>query len=934
MNARSSKREGHARRMVAPWVRTRLRTAPGAAAAFGVLVLLTAFLAAAFPRAVDSYENHGLRHDLSDAQPSRSVLEVSTPQPPLEMPEPAREKSLLPEHLGDAHRAMAALLPEPLRVDTAQSAYGVETAKPLEGTDRWLPRPEGASPEFSVVAQSGLETHSTVREGRLPKTDGRVTSATTELEAAVTAETAKTLDIRTGSVLHLGDPGEGALSVRITGIVDPRDPHGSYWSADPRLRAPGLLVAPGTSPPVAYWNASLLIAPDAAPALLGTLGEPQPYWRFAPLTGHLTAQDVPALTDRIASLEGGPGLLEIKGAVDENALLTTDMDGILASCTTMRDAIAPVVAVAAFGIGTVAAVVVAMTGGLFAVRRRAELALLRSRGGSLRGIGGRLLAETAVVALPTAAAGLLLAVLVVDDARLLPAVIGTAAVAVMACAALPVRAVTQHRRPRVPGERDDVVLARPSRRRTVAELTLLVLAVVAVVALRRRGTSDGADHLVSAAPVLVGLIAALVLVRLYPLPLRWAARPAGRLRGAVGFLSLARTGRSSAAGALPLLALLVALTTAAFGGSVLAGVADARDRAALLATGADARVSGPGDVLALPKGAERAVRDVPGVRGVAAVLVEHALTLPARNQAERSEPLAVSLVGADPGAYAKLARHADLGAFPADALRTSPATGDASGEPVLHAVASPGVAKQLGKGTHRINSAAGTFTVKVTAVRSRTPAVASAEFLVVDGSRLTHRAPTALLATGTGIDGKALRAAVHGMDDDLTVRLRDEARATFTDSPLQAGAERIYAAAIAAGAGYAVLALLLSLMQAAPERATLLARLRTMGLTTRQGRQLLGLEALPQALLAAVGGILVGWATINLLAPGVDLVRLALAAAPGSAPLDSASLRADPWSLALPAAAVVLLAGAVAAVQAWWAGRRGSITELRAGDTR
>lgn len=85
---------------------------------------------------------------------------------------------------------------------------------------------------------------------------------------------------------------------------------------------------------------------------------------------------------------------------------------------------------------------------------------------------------------------------------------------------------------------------------------------------------------------------------------------------------------------------------------------------------------------------------------------------------------------------------------------------------------------------------------------------------------------------------------------------------------------------------------------------------------------------------AAGGGVLVGWATIRLLAPGVDLVRLALAAAPGAAPVDSASLRADPWSLAVPAAAVVLLAGTVAAVQAWWAGRRGSITELRAGDTR
>jgi putative ABC transport system permease protein len=932
MNPRSSN-SGWRARTVAPWVRTRLRTAPGAAVAFGVLVLLTSFLAAAFPRAVDAYENHGLRYDLTDASPSRSVLEVSTPQPPLGMVEAAREESLRPERLADAHRAVAGMLPEPLRVDAAQSAYGVETAKPLEGTDPWLPRPQGASPEFALVAQNGLAAHSAVREGRLPKAGGRVTSATKDLEAAVTAETAKALGLEAGSVLHLGEPGAAALTVRITGIVDPRDPRGSYWSADPRLRAPGLLVQPGSSPPTVYWNASLLIAPDAAPALLGTLGEPQPYWRFALATGHLTTHDVPALTDRIASLEGGPALLEIKGAVDENASLTTDMDGILASYTTMRDAIAPVVAVAAVGIGAVAAVVLAMTGGLFAARRRAELSLLRSRGGSLRGIGGRLLAESAVVALPAAAAGLLLAVLVVGEARLLPAVTGAGAVAVTACAVLPVHAVTRHRRPRVPGERDDVVLARPSTRRTVAELTLLILAVGAVVALRRRGTSDGADHLVSAAPVLVALIAALVLVRLYPLPLRWAARPAGRLRGAVGFLSLARTGRSSAAGALPLLALLVALSTAAFGGSVLAGVADARDRAALLATGADARVSSPGDTVPLPKGAARAVADVPGVQDVTAVQIEHALTLPARDQADRSAPLAVSLVGADPGAYARVARGLGLGAFPADALRTAPA-GGSGGEPVLHAVASPGVAEELGKGTHRIDSIAGAFTVRIAAVRSRTPAVSSAEFLVVDGSQLTYRAPTALLATGAGIDGKALRAAVQGMDDDLTVRLRTEARAAFTDSPLQSGAERIYAAAIAAGAGYAVLALLLSLMQAAPERATLLARLRTMGLTTRQGRQLLGLEALPQALLAAVGGVLVGWATIHLLAPGVDLVRLALAAAPGLAPVDSASLRADPWSLAVPAAAVVLLAGTVAAVQAWWAGRRGSITELRAGDTR
>ena len=138
-------------------------------------------------------------------------------------------------------------------------------------------------------------------------------------------------------------------------------------------------------------------------------------------------------------------------------------------------------------------------------------------------------------------------------------------------------------------------------------------------------------------------------------------------------------------------------------------------------------------------------------------------------------------------------------------------------------------------------------------------------------------------------------------------------------------------AAIAAGAGYALLTVMLSLLHSAPERTALLARLRTMGLTTRQGRRLLALEAMPQALLAAVGGLLVGWATIVLLAPGVDLAALALGAGPGNVTY-TAALRADLWSLALPALGVLLLTGSVAGVQAWWAGRRGSVTELRAGD--
>ncbi|PBC99741.1 putative ABC transport system permease protein [Streptomyces sp. Ag82_O1-15] len=916
-------------RGVAPWVRTRLRTAPGAAVAFGVLVLVTAFLAAALPRALDAYETKGLRQAIAGAPPAATSVELSAPQPGLEIAQATREKAVRPPALAAVRRAALARLPAPLRADTTESAYGVRTSKSLVGLNSWLPVID-APPRFTLVAQSELAAHSTVRGGRLPTAAGEVTADTRKVEAAVTEATARTLRLRVGSVIDVDGFGGAPLVVRITGIVEPRHPQGGYWSAEPVLRTPGVAADPSL-PPQFYWEAGLLLAPGAAPVLLGSQGQPELYWRFAPATGRLTAQDVPGLVSRIASLEGGPELLRMREVAGGTAAVATDLETVVGSYTTTRAAITPVVAVGAFGIGAVAAVVLVMAGGLVAARRAAELALLRARGGSLRGIAGRLLAETAVVAVPAAAAGLLLAVLTVDEARLLPAVLGASAVALLACAVLPVRAVVAHRRPRAHAERDDLAHARPGRRRTVAELTVLVLAVGSVVALRRRGASSSGDLLVSAAPVLVGLIAALVLVRLYPLPLRWAARPAARGRGVVGFLSLARAGRSSTVGvALPLLALLLALTTAAFGGSVLAGVSDARDRAALLATGADARIAGPGEVTPLPAGVAGAVAKAAGVRAVTAVRIERTAELISGGAGAKE---GLTLIGVEPASYARLARQTGLGAFPADVLNPKGTKGAGTGR-VLNAVASPGLAERLGRAPRRITSLAGDITVRIAAVRSRTPAAPGAEFLLVDAAGLTHSEPTTLLATGAALDAPALRTAVRGAGKGLTVTSRGEEREALSDAPLQAGAERIYTTAALAGAGYAVLALLLSLLQSAPERAALLARLRTMGLTPRQGRRLLSLDALPQALLAASGGMLAGWATVRLLAPGIDLERLALATAAGRVPVVGASLRTDVWSLLLPAAGTVLLAWAVAVAQAWWAGRRTSITELRTGGMR
>ncbi|WP_327246298.1 FtsX-like permease family protein [Streptomyces sp. NBC_01320] len=920
----------------APWVRTRLRTAPGAACALGLLVLLTAFLAAAFPRAVDAYENKGLRHDLAVEDPRRSVLELTAPPPALG-DEAKREAAVRGAALGAVHRKVLAGLPEPVHADASQSSYGIHTTEPIAAGEKWLPRPYGLDPALTYATPSDLPAHATLRDGAWPTVHSEVTAAATEVEAAVTEATAKALRLKVGSTIAVPTRGERPLTVRITGIIAPKLPKAAYWSSERLLRTPSLVAKPSRDTPRYYWIAALLLPPDAAPALLATTGVPEPYWRIAPDADRLTALDVDRLRSRVASLESGPELLKLRALAGPAATLTTDLDGVLTGYDAMRSAISPVVTVAAVGIGAVAAVVLLMTGGLLAARRRSELALLRSRGGSLRGIGGRLFAETAVTTVPAAALGLLLAVAAVGRVRLWPAVVGAAAVAVLVCVALPLGTTLGHRIPQLHGARDDMMTARPSRRRTVAELTLLVLAVGAVAALRRRGTAadGGSDFLVSAAPVLVGLIAALVLARLYPLPLRLASRSVARLRGAVGFLSLARAGRASASGAPALLALLVALTTAAFGGSVLAGVAGARDDAAVLATGADARISGEGDAIELPDRLVQDVRKAGGVREVAPVQIEYSVPLPSSGL---GSDMKATLVGVDPGTYARLARATGLGPFPADRLK---ATGAAPGkgtlpskDRVLPVLASPSVAERLGERPRAIESLAGDFKVRVVGTVTRTPAVDNADFLVVDAASLTHRQTTTLLVTGGSADAKALRAATHRAGPTFFLQLRSEERAAFVDTPMQSGAERIYTAAIAAGAGYALLAVLLSLLQTAPERTALLARLRTMGLTPRQGRRLLGLEAMPQALLAAIGGLLVGWATIDLLAPGVDLVQLALSSGPGSDTLDTAPLRADLWSLALPALGVVALAAAVAAVQAWWAGRRGSITELRAGDTR
>lgn len=277
---------GAGARVSVPWVRTRLRTAPGAACALALLVGLTACLAAAFPRAVDRYEDTGLRRAAEQARPDRSGIEVYAPPPSPMDTTRMREDALRPQALASQYAEIRAQVPAPLVVDRDQSSYGVRTSENLEAPDPWLPMPTGKPPQVALVAQSDLVGHSSVAQGRLPRADDQVTSRTSQLEAAVTAETAKSLHIKVGSVIHAG-----SYTVRVTGIVTPRAPRGAYWSKKTILRTPALLREPIPSTDM-YWVGALLLSPKAAPALLAGSGKPERYWQLAPEVRTLRARDL------------------------------------------------------------------------------------------------------------------------------------------------------------------------------------------------------------------------------------------------------------------------------------------------------------------------------------------------------------------------------------------------------------------------------------------------------------------------------------------------------------------------------------------------------------------------------------------------------------------------------------------------------------------
>ncbi|MCY0953260.1 hypothetical protein [Streptomyces sp. H27-S2] len=896
----------------APWVRTRLRAAPLAALLAAALAFVAVLLAAALPRAVDRSADHALRSHLHERGPSETSLTAVAS---------ARYGQLTPADMDSVLAELRARTGGAFRLDPSGPVHGVRALQGRSLANPGLDRPEGVAPRLSLLHLPGIAAHTRLVAGRWP--EGGAPGA--PVPVALSRKASETLRAPLGTVLEsVADLGVSDRA-EVVGLYD-ADPADAYWTDLPCLTKACENVTVPPEPKI-FWETAGVVGSDSIDRLAPWGRGADYFWRLPVDTSVLRADRMPGVEREVAAFVAGPTASALALAVKRPDLrITSRLPELFARAEARQRAAAPLAAIGPAGVAGVAAVVFCLAAALGGDRREAELRLLLARGGSRRSIVRRLLGEGAVTVLPASALACWLALVLLPAPRATASLLAASAVALLALLAFPVRAFVLLSAPR----------GRSPRRRLVAELLVVAATAAAVFEVRRRGIAPagaGLDPLLVAAPLLLALSGGLFLARVQPVLVGALARAAARRRGVVGFLGLARAARGTGGRArpsvLPLVALLLAVTTAGFGVTVLGSVDSSRLEAARQAVGGDSRIlAREGEPL--PQELVRAAAALPGVRTSVPVWTSDDAFLFAAAQGSPH----VTVVVADPVAYAELARTAGRGGFDPAVLAAggpgSPVPALFSSDLVGPAGAAPEALRlRIGGDELRVRAAAvvdGTpaldGSAKATIVLPAGPAAAA-----VPGSARPNRWFATGLTDDARLAGLVTATVAGATAEQYRTATSSGIVAGLAADPLQRSAGRLFWASLAGAAGFALLAVLLTLVRAAPERAALLARLRTMGLRPRQGVALILAEALPQALAASFGGALVALAAVALLGPAVDLSTLVGSPVP-------TGLRPDVWPVLSQSLGLAGLVSAVVLAEAAISGRRQITTELRAGDQR
>ncbi|HEX5395744.1 MAG TPA: FtsX-like permease family protein, partial [Candidatus Limnocylindria bacterium] len=482
-------------------------------------------------------------------------------------------------------------------------------------------------------------------------------------------------------------------------------------------------------------------------------------------------------------------------------------------------------------------------------------------------------------------------------------------------------------------ERGDAPLRRVSVRRLVFEALVVVLALGGVYLLRRRGlggeaATSGFDPFLAAVPVLAGLAAGLVVLRLYPFPIRFFAWVASLGRGFVAVFALRRVGRQSGSGNLPLLVLLLTVAVGVFSSVLLTTIERGQSTTAWQQIGAPyrARVT----FSELPQDLD--LSTVPGVEAAARAYYAPGVTFDMNGsdnfvtldavQAPQLESVTAG-TPADP--------HLPL------ALLDEPSAANAGTEqapvPAVispHAVTGPRPMAVddrfdlLIEGT-RIHFVA-------VEVRDLMPGIApGTQFVVTAFDQLAAaRSSSPLPVTNVFIRAPAsaepaLTQALAGVTPKTTLVSQAGALEALQGSPLIAGVATGFRFSLLVAALYSALAVIVALTLSAAARARDLAFLRTLGLSRRQAVGLMVLEQVPGVVVALLAGVGLGIAVAALIEPGLDLKAFTGATVP-------VVMRIDPTSVALIGLGLALVVAAAVVVAAALGRRRNLGSALRVGE--
>jgi putative ABC transport system permease protein len=379
--------------------------------------------------------------------------------------------------------------------------------------------------------------------------------------------------------------------------------------------------------------------------------------------------------------------------------------------------------------------------------------------------------------------------------------------------------------------------------------------------LRYQGAGAAGDVYASAAPVLLAVGVAVVLVRVYPLLVRVTLRMCGQRASAATFLGLAQAARASVAAALPAFALVLALALVSFAGMERAAVAAGEVAASWQQAGADAVITARYPVT---PALQRDVAAVPGVQRIAAAGI-------ATIRTSGGDDLDAVAVG--PAQYARLVAGTPL-PQPPQAFTASAGAGAA---PLLvaPALAAPGLAAALGSQPFGLLIEDYYIQARVLGQAASMTAFlpVSNGYLVLPSQALGALAPqpNVLLVNGQDLNQAALRAVVARDDPGSRVAFRSELLAGLENAPLEHGAYLAMTLGGVAASICGLLVLLLSLLLSATTRRLAVARMSTMGLSGGQARLLGVVELLPQLLAVVVGGLGCAVAMVPLIGPALSL---------------------------------------------------------------